>query len=436
MNYIQRLSWAECDNIEPSVSHNAINKMFLQKPLPNKGLLRFFNLTKEEILQDNSKDIRVFDTIDTDDGYIFLVHYIYQKPHPKVETIRGTIVRFNIITDTYEIICQSFPFTPEVTVNEVEIEDNYFSRMTILPAHEGTILRVWWCADKGGRWLFSTHRKLNASNSKWGGQEFGLLFDDLFPAGERDNLLDKNYCYIFLMCHPENRLIVPYERGFLIHVASYSRKTSTVVQGYTLEDKLKHPNITYITPIKSIKNMENLKAYMEGLDWKEVGLIIYISGLEIPIKIVSSKYLGKRELRDNEPNIRIQWFKCQAKGKEKELEELFPEKEEYWATLKVDLVDVIDYLLEKYEERYRDYSPRSRILKEVHWVLESFHLELTSSATKDNKVEVMKSMFSRYNARVKNAIIREMHRERKMAERQRYLEPTESKMSSLTILME
>jgi hypothetical protein len=126
-----------------------------------------------------------------------LVHYdqltVGTNPSPAVRNARGTIVDL----ETKTKVCSSFGYTPTAQLSGFDDPEDGLLRITdsddvehiidittatFQPLFEGTILRVW---KERGVVHFSTHRRIDATNSNWGVSEkfVDLYFDYNGPEG-------------------------------------------------------------------------------------------------------------------------------------------------------------------------------------------------------------------------------------------------------------
>jgi hypothetical protein len=297
----------------------------------------------------NSNNIAVLDKQES----LVLLHYI----NPRSDShIRGVIYD----TLSQRAVCRSFPYTEEVEdINEME---NRFSRnLTITKAYEGTILRLF---NFNGVWYLSTHKKINGRRSRWSGREFGQLFDETY-TGNFENL-NKSLVYIFLLSHPENRIVINVENPTLYLTGIYNGK------------ELLHPSqVDEATDSSLIVNeklqfdtFEELKVWFENLDSDTVsGVLIYDK--ESYIKVTLSEYTRKKFIRGNNPNLNIRFVELYKVGKERELETLFPNNE--FSKLRDSLESVLTKLETLYDKRYvqREFCrldyPWARILDKIYY---------------------------------------------------------------------
>ncbi len=383
------LSWAnlasddEEDFIPPKV--NPLFEAKDQIPLDLADQLQLDSLDCE--------NLRLFDHNDN----FYLIHYISDPPGSEVEKYRGMI--YKKIDGEYKVVCKSFPYTHEHILGSVDIPDFTLKRVNIVKAYEGMVLRVWW--DE--KWYLSTHRKIDGRRSRWSGSKtFGEMFDEMWNE-EWYERLDKKLCYMFLLCHPHNRLACDHSEPKLWHVGVYSPEIDQFL-------KLESHQIGVDNPEKvEVETFKELEKIVSKMEWKhEPGVLLTLD--DEYRKILNPQYLNKRELRGNEPNLRMRWFQLREEGKEKELEELLSEKSSFFDQLKQHNLRVLDYLLDTYDFRYYQGN-YLRLPKEDFIVLENFDKmwnEANLEYNENNLRKVLQTTLDKYNPRIRNALIKHM----------------------------
>ena len=188
----------------------------------------------------NSNNI---EQIDQHDGMV-LYHFnddTHQNSSDDTKQCRGLIYKDN------KLVCKSYPWTLLTT------DEQYIRTTTaeITYAHEGTVLRVFNVDDK---WYISTHKKINAFNSKWGyldkTETFGELFYKYVDGKNVLKKLNKNYCYMFLLYIPYNRICCRSNEYKLYHVTTYDKNMIEIKN--TIQTIPKIPNVDKNIDINSI----------------------------------------------------------------------------------------------------------------------------------------------------------------------------------------
>lgn len=241
--------------------------------------------------------VRVFDThreSPDSDETLFLIHYITvsDQEQNKLAMLDIGHVRGVILDSENNIVCQSFGYTPEISGESVDNLDIDVKDYTFQKAYEGTVLRLFF----HGHWFVSTHRKIDATMSRWSGPTFGEMFDQLFHNPESE--LDKNMYYVYILQHKDSQQFFPVEKSRLVHIAFGSGYGFSYCGAYVGE------KLTF-------QNNDEIKSYVDSAfeqrDPTNIGVIAYQNPL-FPIKIVSQKYIDIKKIRGNDPKLSTRYI--------------------------------------------------------------------------------------------------------------------------------
>lgn len=279
-------------------------------PLPENDVVptdrRFLNrpeATIDQLIAINvdlaySEWIRVFDThkeAPDSEETLYLLHYITvaNDMHDTMKHIGH--VRGIILDQNNNIICQSFGYTKEVTPEQFTNTNNKY-----YPVYEGTVIRLFF----HDHWFISTHRKIDASYTRWNGPTFGEMFQEIFDG----TAVDETNVYIYILQHVDHRQLFPVKESRLIHVADFKE---TLV-----------PTMTAIEITDISKYVE--KAFETGCGSTGVGLLTFVN--DTPVKIVSERYLDLKNVRGNDPMITTRYIHLFGEPeKQKILVKYFPD---------------------------------------------------------------------------------------------------------------
>ena len=260
------------------------------------NIFRALGVTKAE-----DENLRILDQEDS----LVLVHYL--EPSQKVSHVRGIIVDI----DKGLVVCQSFPFTKEFLPNDPRLKFYDFTNAAMTLAYEGTILRVYYAA---GKWRISTHRKIDASKSRWSGEPFEDSFRTLWGSTDYDTGMDKKYCYAFLLADPENRIVCEITEPILYHVGTFLQPCKGVKPVFSnmmyLNGELNpacavnNENVTL--PEKMEATKEELCAYLTVNNYafvkKATGVLVTTVSGKV-FKVIPPCYVHLRNLRGNDPSF-------------------------------------------------------------------------------------------------------------------------------------
>jgi DNA-binding Lrp family transcriptional regulator len=258
---------------------------------------------------------------DSDDTFV-LEHYkeCDENSDVIVKECRGIIK----LKSTGEVICKTFPFTPEILFGSDKMQSSVESMCEngakFYPSYEGTVLRVWCQEDK---WYISTHRKLDANKSRWGSnltfqKRFvnALLqlntssenFANYFKECTEDNIfekytsyLDKDYIYTYLIrTSNDTRIVCSYENEDLFYVGAFKKGSFDFI----------FPEVfNVVVPIIPNINIDSFADFITRIkdnaaevcnNWRTQG-IIAIDKKGNSVKYMNPEYVKWYKVRGNEP---------------------------------------------------------------------------------------------------------------------------------------
>lgn len=366
------------------------------------------------------RKLRVIDQLLDDD--LHLIHLI--EDDPRIQHVRGVIVS---TLPTPKIVCNSFPHTNEIvfsdwTSNELpstraaeEIsrlkKTINFNESEVTHAEEGTILRVFYkekyvpktsepsyvdilkgtsyeqigneldleekSRQKRGQWYISTHKKIDGREFFWSGPTFLEMFETCWPGAYEsgfDQSLDKEKCYVFLVSHPEGKLVCHIEKPFMKLTALFERAGQHLVRKNISEEYSDVKSLPFAIPkVLPVKNMAALNKECKNMDWRKItGILVYNKIKNTCIKIVPDDYYTRQKVRGNEPSLRTRFVKLYCKGTQRDLLRLYPKEAKEFKKLGEQLENFVSYLNRCYITRYvkKEYiklpQPEFRVIQKVN----------------------------------------------------------------------
>jgi hypothetical protein len=282
----------------------------------------------------------------------------------------------------------------EDTENMGRVDEKY----RIFKSHEGTLLRTF-CHN--GRWRTSTHRRLDASKSKWSSREsFQRLFEQAlqtqtsyeqeFDSREDEKVdndeqretqnsaytalisrLNPDRIYLFLLKSSGDNVIVCTENrasNQVYHVGTVDVSTGNVdLDCY--EPRIAHPEEL----TSSLTSLDDVNRYVESVDITQTqGVVVHTKTNVAPIKIVSTEYKKFADIRGNVPSIAFRYVQLLNDVKRRMLMHMYP-----WMTGKLEAYEnainrVARFLESAYVSKYIKKQDifvepdEYRILKCVH----------------------------------------------------------------------
>jgi len=130
--------------------------------------------------------------------------------------------------NTLSIVCYTFDKCPEQDnlnpLLNIESGNLFFE-----PVYEGTLIRAYFHENK---WMISTKKCIDPSKSNWvSNRSFMELFNDAVSIQNPNILthLNSDYCYSFILMHPENNIITKLHYPQLFHISTRDMKTFTEI---------------------------------------------------------------------------------------------------------------------------------------------------------------------------------------------------------------
>jgi hypothetical protein len=204
---------------------------------------------------------------------------------------------------------------------------------------EGTMINAFWDPSIGltGGWEISTRNTVGARSSFFKGPN-NVTFRDMFlEASAKNNLildqLNKDLCYSFVLQHPNNRIVVPFNKPELYLVAVYNIKIidgNTMVLSYPMDDlkqynwgstTIKFPQVyewnTYSELIEKYASMNT--------SYSVLGFVVYNNLTGERMKVRNPVYEQVRSLRGNQPKLQYQYLCLRKEGKVADFLKFYPE---------------------------------------------------------------------------------------------------------------
>lgn len=217
-----------------------------------------------------------YNLIVKEDGDLYMVVYSRKTSNLDNELVkqcRGIILE----KETNKIVCYTFNMGEIIDDGDVKIE------LSI----DGTQIRLY---NYNNEWRCATTRCIDAKKAMWFSQK---SFYELFKDADTIDYtkLDKNYCYSFVLCHPENRIVIDYKRPELIHVLTRNLETFEEVD---VDIGIRKPPV-----ITGFKNYDEMLKYLNDDSTELIEGFILKDDMNRRYKVYNKKYLMIKELRGN-----------------------------------------------------------------------------------------------------------------------------------------
>ena len=259
-----------------------------------------------------------------------------------------------------QVVCKTFGYTPEVLANDNDNLNTLISPLVnqttrCYLSYEGTLLRIWFYA---GRWFLSTHRKLDASKSRWGCNiSYGQLFNRaLVPIVGTDDTynkftagLDPNKIYVVMLrSFIENRKVCAgAAEPTLYCVGSFIRDQNFVFCSSNPETRLPTPE-----EVTTISSPESLIEFVMKSDPQVCQGLVLMNADGTSGKVTNPEYDRLDKLRGNQANVLHRYVQLRWTSQRNEFANLYPEQQPKFDEWEKVMTHVVHNILRKYIERY------------------------------------------------------------------------------------
>jgi hypothetical protein len=209
---------------------------------------------------------------------------------------------------------------------------------------EGTMINVFWDETIGvtGAWEIATRNTVGATSCFFKSPK-SKTFRTMFLEACKDNQLEldhlnKEYCYSFVLQHPENRMVVPFKVSKLYLAAVYLMEHSKEMTVYSMHlDNITNEIKQHLGIEKSQvlfpNKYDDAPSYSSLIEkyasmntpYDVLGVVIYNKKTGERTKIRNPVYEQVRQLRGNQPKLQYQYLNLRNQGKIAEFLKYFSE---------------------------------------------------------------------------------------------------------------
>lgn len=338
------------------INHNEKTTSYVLTDIP--GLLNLlYNPEKESMtLKLNKIECRTENT-----QTYKVIRYDKTMLNDSLQGVFG-LCRSVIANSKNEIICFS---PPKATKASVFVSKYPFtSNSTSIVAEEfieGTMINVFWDKRVGldGGWEIATRNIVGATNSFYKSSKsktFRVMFlEALKYCKFALDDLEKDKCYSFVLQHPENRIVVPFENPQLYLVAMYNIQNNVIqleYYGQTHDIRVERVDYTDFYN-KLVANGSTIKiptqyiakSYQELIDtyasmntpYHILGVVLHNIQTGERTKIRNPVYEEVRQLRGNQPKLQYQYLSLRKEGKVGDFLKYYPEEKKVFSQFREQL---------------------------------------------------------------------------------------------------
>jgi hypothetical protein len=279
---------------------------------------------------------------------------------------------------------------------------------------EGTMINVFWNKNAGinGEWIISTRSSVGAKTSFYKSSN-SKTFDTMFfeALNEIDFKLEQLnplYCYSFVLQHPENRIVIKFDKPKLYLVGMYffdNTKTHDVklysinmidVRKIGLFSKISFPEIYKCNNYSDLKYNIDDKTFSYEMSYNIVGFVLYNSKTNERTKIRNPSYEYVRKLRGNQPKLQYHYLCLRQQNKVSEFLKYYSEYREEFFEFQKKIHDFTNSLYKKYISCYiKKEKPLIEFEEEYRTNMYNIHQKYVNEL-KEKKLFVTKQLVIEY----------------------------------------
>jgi len=244
------------------------------------------------------------------------------------------LLRSVILSEFNNILC----FSPPKSINADTFITKYPCKDDTIIAEEfieGTMINVFFDHIHGS-WQIATKNTVggNVSFYKWSKTFSEMFFEACVYCQLNIQLLSPNFCYSFILQHPENRIVVPFKvpHLYLIAVYSINHTNNTIAIFESDIDEVRKNGLWNITKVEFPIKYE-FATYTELIEkfaspntpYDILGIVIKNTSTGERTKIRNPIYEEVRHLRGNQPKLQYQYLTLRHSGKLAEFLKYYPE---------------------------------------------------------------------------------------------------------------
>ena len=223
-----------------------------------------------------------------------------------VSQYRGIIVEKN----TNKPVCYTFSSMKRHLPDEITLEN-----CNITYSYDGSQIKVFYDVSSKS-WVVSTTRRIDSSKSFYfSNKSFYDMWKESITLDYEK--LNKDYCYSFILQHPDNHVVARHSKPNVIHVLTRNMRTYKLVEENIGVSK--PTTVSFTNKGEIWKSIKRLPFYKEGYVVKYNDMFV---------KLVNNKYQEVKELRGSSYSLLFHYFCLKKEHKIRKYLSYYPEVSE------------------------------------------------------------------------------------------------------------
>jgi hypothetical protein len=296
---------------------------------------------------------------------------------PAVRQSNGLVVD----SDTKQVVCYSFNLMQEYSSDNEQLNNELRSNWrdyTVQRLFDGTVIRLVYYNNK---WCTMTLKSTNAAKVYWSSRS---SFEELFFSAANNLQLDQsalntNYCYTFILMHPDNQLVVPYNRPNLYLLCTYDLTNNTYVDNTRVNINVSSvPTLTFSTFDALLAEYTSTDSKLPFTEDTNLGYILVNNRTGERVKMETELYKNAKELKGNVPVVNFRIVEL-IHSSNFEYEQVLRDFVTYFPQYEDNVEKVVKlvkslpgYLLNVYRKRTMRQEPTDQLLRhtvnELHFI--------------------------------------------------------------------
>jgi hypothetical protein len=222
---------------------------------------------------------------------------------------------------TNQIVCYPINGSSD---NQTFKNNHNWNDIVIEESIDGTLVNLFYY---NGQWKVSTKSTIDA-NCYWHNEHktFKELFLEILDNIKFNfGLLDNNFSYSFVLCHPEARNVTKYSNPIIYHISSRDLNT---LKEKDIDIGITKPRILKLGDNNElgIDNYLDLDNLIKNIDYNTEGYMLYTKDRLYRTKFKGDQHNYVKELKGNQPNILFRLLEIRTnENKLKDFLTYFPE---------------------------------------------------------------------------------------------------------------
>jgi hypothetical protein len=317
-----------------------------------------------------------------------------------VRKCRGVILEKN----TNKVVCIS----PPKSIDNDFYHKKYMNsekglNVFIEEFYDGSMINVFKYKDTN---YISTRSCLGAHCKYSSIKTFNTMFSECINF-ELFDKLDNDYCYSFLLQHPDNRIVKDYSEPSSILVMTTrinDDNTIHILNTIETQELLSRCDVQLKTPkIYNIESMDKIYNEIDNLNDSDQGFVLklYDNGIDNRSKIRNMRYNEIRKLRGNQTNNMYKYFELRKTQTIGEYLEYFPEDKDSFDKFRLELYTFTQRLFNYYQElKVRKNIRFLEIDYEFRPLINDLHLMYTTTQKQITKNDVINYLHGLNSAKI------------------------------------